>query len=60
MLKTYGDIGFEAAAAIERNLLPLDIKSALSVATFKTHLKTILFRQHFEIPIDHDNLIRLH
>ena len=51
-LKTYGDRGFEAASAKEWNLLPLDIKLAPSLASFKTHLKTFLFKLHFKIDCD--------
>ena len=44
--------GFAAASAKEWNLLPLDIKYAPSVASFKANLKTLLFRQHFKIDCD--------
>ena len=51
-LKTYGDRGFEAASAKEWNILPLNIKLAPSLTTFKSHLKTHLFRQHYEMDCD--------
>ena len=51
-LKTYGDRGFGAASAKEWNLLPLHIKLAPTVASFKTNLKTFIFRQHFKIDCD--------
>ena len=53
-LKTYGDRGFEAASAKEWNLLPLDIKLVQSLATFKTQLKTHLFKSHFKLYCDDD------
>ena len=46
-LKTYGDRSFEAASAKEWNLLPLHIKLSSSLQTFKTNLKTHLFRLHY-------------
>ena len=48
-LKTYGDSGFEAASAKEWTILPLDIKLAPSLDSFKTNLKTHLFRLHYKI-----------
>ena len=51
-LKTYGDRGFEAAAAKEWNILPLHIKLASSLTIFKSSLKTHLFRQHYGIDCD--------
>ena len=51
-LKTYGDRSFQAASAKEWNLLPLDVKLAPSVASFKTQLKTHLFNIHFKADCD--------
>ena len=51
-LKTYGDRGFQAASAKEWNVLPLNIKHSSSVASFKTNLKTHLFRLHYKIDCD--------
>jgi hypothetical protein len=51
-LKTYGDRGCEAASAKECNRLPLDIKLAPPLATFKTALKTHLFILHDKIDCD--------
>ena len=51
-LKTYGDRSFQSAAAKEWNLLPLYIKLAPSLATFKSNLKTHLFKQHFKTDCD--------
>jgi hypothetical protein len=42
-------MGFKAASAKEWNLLPLEIKLSPSVASFKTNLKTFIFKQQFEI-----------
>ena len=53
-LKTYGDRGFEAAAAKEWNKLPLDIKFAPSLTSFKSKLKTYLFRIHFNLNCDNE------
>jgi hypothetical protein len=52
--KTYGDRGFEAAAAKEWNKLPLDIKLAPSIASFKSKLKTNSFRIHFNLNCDNE------
>ena len=46
-LKTYGDRSFEFAAAREWNKLPFYIRSAKSVSSFKSMLKTFLFNQHY-------------
>jgi hypothetical protein len=53
-LKTYGDRGFGAASAKEWNRLPLDIKFAPSLASFKSKLKTYLFRIHFNLNCDNE------
>ena len=45
--KFYGDRSFASAAPHLWNGLPNSIRSALSVATFKSRLKTHLFTQHF-------------
>ena len=46
-LKTYGDRAFSRAAPDLWNSLPLDIKCASSLATFKLELKTYLFNRSF-------------
>ena len=43
-LKTYGDRSFLYAAAFEWNKLPLEIKNSVCIGTFKTRLKTHLFK----------------
>jgi hypothetical protein len=43
-LASYGDRAFSVVAAIEWNKLPLEIRSAQSVFSFKAHLKTYLFK----------------
>ena len=47
-LKTYGDRSYEAAAAEEWNKLPLYIKESPSLNSFKSCLKTYLFKQFYE------------
>ena len=44
---SFGDRSFRVAGPTEWNALPLDIKQANSIETFKSRLKTHLFRQHF-------------
>ena len=46
-LKTYGDRAFSVAAPKLWNDLPLEIKLNPSVAGFKSHLETHLFRIAF-------------
>ena len=48
ILKTYGDRSFSFGAAKEWNKLPLGIRQSPSVMSFKTQLKTHLFKQHFK------------
>ena len=48
---TYGDRNFRNVAPRLWNLLPLKIKMAPSVNSFKTHLKTYLFKQAYELPV---------
>ena len=43
----YGDRAFAAAAPTLWNNLPLDLKSASTVETFKSKLKTLLFSEAF-------------
>ena len=45
--KTYGGRAFSAAARQLWNTIPEYVKNADSVATFKTKLKTFLFRKYF-------------
>ena len=47
-LKTYGDRSFSINAARKWNKLPLKIRSAKIVASFKSQLKTHLFIGHVE------------
>ena len=44
---SFGDRSFRVAGPTEWNALPLDIKQANSIETFKSKLKTHLFKQHF-------------
>ena len=46
-LKTQGDRSFRVASQKEWNQLPLDIKLAPSVESFKNRLKTFLFKECF-------------
>ena len=46
-LKTYGDRSFSHAAPMEWNKLPLDIRTCTTVASFKTALKTFLFKSYY-------------
>jgi hypothetical protein len=46
-LKTYGDRAFSRAAPDLWNALPLHIKCASSLETFKMELKTYLFNRSF-------------
>ena len=48
-LKTKGDRAFAVVAPTLWNALPLILKNAVSVESFKSLLKTHLFRQHFNI-----------
>ena len=43
-LKTYGDRSFKYAAANEWNKLPIDIKQSSSLGSFKSSVKTHLFK----------------
>jgi len=43
---TYGDRSFRAAAVKEWNKLPSDTRSAKTIESFKTKLKTHLFSQN--------------
>ena len=47
-LKTFGDRSFQAAAAKEWNKLPLDIKQSSSLLSFKTKIKTHLYKSVYE------------
>ena len=47
-LKTYGDRSFSAAAPREWNKLPLSLRSVQCLDSFKSDLKTYLFRQYYE------------
>ena len=47
-LKTFGDRAFEAAAAKEWEKLPIIIKESPSVSTFKTSIKTHLFKSVYK------------
>ena len=47
-LKSYGDRGFSYAAPKEWNELPLSIKLAPTVSSFKSQLKTYLFHKCFK------------
>lgn len=47
-LATYGDKAFSVKAAVEWNKLPLDTRSSQSVNSFKTKLKTKLFKARFK------------
>ena len=47
-LKTYGDRSFSIVAPVQWNKLPLEIRSCQTVNAFKSLLKTLLFKQHFE------------
>ena len=44
---SFGDRSFRVAGPTEWNALPLDIKQANSIETFKSKLKAHLFKQHF-------------
>ena len=46
-LKSYGDRSFAYAAPFLWNNLPIRIRKASSLATFKSQLKTHLFKQYF-------------
>ena len=48
-LKTLGDRAFSVAAPCLWNSLPTAIRQSPSVPIFKTHLKTYLFRQAFDL-----------
>ena len=47
-LKSYGEKSFTYAAPTEWNQLPVDIRSAPSVESFKSKLKTHHFNKHFK------------
>ena len=49
-LKTVGDRSFSFYAAKSWNSLPLELGSSQSVETFKPHLKTFLFKRHYNVP----------
>ena len=44
-LQTYGDRAFSTAAPRQWNNLPLSIRKSPSIAIFKRHLKTYLFKE---------------
>ena len=46
-LKTYGDRAFSIAASRQWNTLPLSIRKSPSIAIFKRHLKTYLFKEAY-------------
>ena len=46
-LKTYGDRAFSIAAPRQWNSLPLSIRKSPSIAIFKRHLKTYLFKEAY-------------
>ena len=46
-LKTYGDRAFSIAAPRQWNNLPLSIRKSPSIAIFKRHLKTYLFKEAY-------------
>ena len=48
-MKTYGERSFQHAAPKEWNNLPLVIRDSLSLAIFKSRLKTFLFRSAFSL-----------
>ena len=47
-ISTYGDRAFSVIAAGEWNKLPMQIRSSKSVPSFKSQLKTYLFKDRFE------------
>ncbi len=49
MLKTFGDRAFAKAGPSLWNELPVDIRKASSVETFKSQLKTFLFKKAFRV-----------
>ena len=49
MLKTFGDRAFAKAGPSLWNELPVDIRRASSVETFKSQLKTFLFKKAFRL-----------
>ena len=48
MFKTFGDRAFAKAGPFLWNELPVDIRRAASVKTFKFQLKTFFFRKAFD------------
>ena len=46
---TYGDRGFYKSAPYLWNTTPVEIRNSPSVCTFKTRLKSYLFRKHFDL-----------
>ena len=48
-LKTFGDRCFEAAAPKEWNKLPMYIKLSPSITSFKSNVKTYLFKLRYEV-----------
>ena len=44
--KTFGDRAFAFAGPSKWNKLPLEIRTAKNLNTFKKHLKTFLFKKH--------------
>jgi len=48
-LKSYGDRAFSVAAPRLWNALPLDLRRCESLDTFKSHLKTLLFKRAFDV-----------
>ena len=47
-LVTYGDRAFSVVAAVEWNKLPLHIPSSTCVKSFKSQLKTHLFKDRYQ------------
>ena len=45
--RTYGDRAFSIAAPRQWNSLPLSIRKSPSIAIFKRHLKTYLFKEAY-------------
>ena len=51
-LKSYGERSFGFSASTEWNKLPIDVKSALTLASFKVKLKTHLYKICYKMTID--------
>ena len=48
---TYGDRAFSIAAPRQWNNLPLSIRKSPSIAIFKRHLKTYLFKEAYDFKL---------